>query len=57
MKYENLPEKRTFWEHLLNFGKHEPIFKRGAYSFGEDEIISTLKDDQTNFSFNSKILL
>ena len=35
MKYEKQPEKRTFWEHLLK-GMDEPIFKRGAYSFGKD---------------------
>merc|ERR1712062_509349 len=33
MEFENQPQKRTFWEHLLK-GIDEPIFKRGAYSFG-----------------------
>ena len=35
MEFENQPQKRTFWEHLLK-GIDEPIFKRGAYSFGKD---------------------
>merc|ERR1711997_119390 len=33
MEFGNQYEKRTFWEHLLK-GIDEPIFKRGAYSFG-----------------------
>ena len=35
MELGNQYGKRTFWEHLLK-GIDEPIFKRGAYSFGKD---------------------
>ena len=60
MEFENQPQKRTFWEHLLK-GIDEPIFKRGAYSFGKDITFALYpkiaKKKNNRKSLTSKVLV